>query len=77
MDGATSEGVKNLERSNLLTSLKPDGHSGQPVWEERGWGGILLSDYHFPWDRAFEMDMEIRLGAFTEPHKNVLGIYYQ
>lgn len=77
MEAATPEVVKNLERSNLLTSLKPDGHSGQPAWEERGWGGILLSDYHFPWDRAFEMDMEIRLGAFTEPHKNVLGIYYQ
>ena len=40
-------------------------------------GGIALKNYRFPWDRAFEISMEIRLGAFTEPHKALLGIYYK
>ena len=46
-------------------------------YAERGWGGIELTDYRFPWDRAFEIGMDIRLGAFTEPHKSVMGLYYQ
>ena len=40
-------------------------------------GGVELTGYGFPWDRAFEISMEIRLGAFTEPHKALLGIYYK
>ena len=39
--------------------------------------GVELTGYSFPWDRAFEINMEIRLGAFTEPHKALLGIYYK
>lgn len=76
MDEAVTDVVRNLERSNLLTSLKPSIPS-QPPYEEKGWGGISLRNYHFPWDRAFEIGMEIRAGDLTEPHKKALGIYYQ
>lgn len=69
MDAATEAVIKNLERSNFISSLEPYG--------ERGWGGIELTNYRFPWDRAFEIGMDIKLGAFTEPHKNLLGVYYQ
>ena len=61
--------IENLERSNLISSLEP--------YEEQGWGGIELDNYRFPWDRAFEIGMDIRLGTFTEPHKKVWGIYYR
>ena len=59
--------VKNLERSNFISSLEP--------YAERGWGGIRLENYRFPWDRAFEIGMDIQLGDFTEPHEKVLGWY--
>ena len=64
--------IENLERSNFISSL-----SATREYAERGWGGVELTGYGFPWDRAFEISMEIRLGAFTEPHKALLGIYYK
>ena len=60
--------IENLERSNFISSLEP--------YEERGWGGVALTNYRFPWDRAFEMGTDILLGAFTKPHKEVFGVYY-
>ena len=77
MDEATADVIKNLERSNFLTSLAPSVLSSQTAWTERGWGGLALKNYRFPWDRAFEISMDIQLGAFTEPHESFLGIYYQ
>ncbi len=68
MESAVGDVVKNLRRSNFF-ALEPGG--------ERGWGGVALENYRFPWDRAFEIGMDIRLGAFTEPHEKILGIYYQ
>lgn len=65
MEAVTPAVVRNLERSNLIVSLEP--------YEERGWGGVALEDYRFPWDRVFEIGMDIRLGAFTEPHRRMLG----
>ena len=67
MTEETADVVKNLERSNLISSLAP--------YEERGWGGIRLENYRFPWDRAFEIGMDIQLGDFTEPQEKVLGLY--
>ena len=67
MDEETADEVRNLERSNFISSLEP--------YSERGWGGIELENYRFPWDRAFEIGMDIRLGEFTEPHKKVLNWY--
>lgn len=68
MDGAVKDVIKNLQRSNFFV-LEPG--------EERGWGGVALENYRFPWDRAFEIGMDIRLGEFTEPHEKILGIYYR
>ena len=68
MTEETAPVIENLERSNFISSLAP--------YEERGWGGIGLTNYCFPWDRAFEMGMDIRLGEFTKPHKEVFGVYY-
>lgn len=68
MESAAKDVVKNFQRSNFFT-LEPD--------RERGWGGIALENYRFPWDRAFEIGMDICLGAFTEPHEKILGIYYR
>ena len=73
MTEETAAVIANLERSNFISALV----AGSGEYAERGWGGIALDHYRFPWDRAFEIGMEIHLGAFTEPHKSVLGIYYQ
>ena len=67
MDEETADEVRNLERSNFVSSLEP--------YSERGWGGIELENYRFPWDRAFEIGMDIRLGEFTEPHEKVMSWY--
>ena len=56
MERQTPPVVKNLEKSRLITSLEP--------YEEQGWGGIALENYRYPWDRAFEIGMDIRLGEF-------------
>ena len=69
MAAATADVIENLERSNFISALEP--------YTERGWGGVELTNYRFPWDRAFEIGMDIRLGEATEPHKQVLGVYYQ
>lgn len=68
MDAATADVIENLEHSNFLSDL-----SG----EETGWGAVTLGNYRFPWDRAFEISMDITLGPFTEPHKKILGFYYK
>lgn len=73
MTEETAAVIANLERSNFISALV----AGSGEYAERGWGGVALDHYRFPWDRAFEIGMDIHLGAFTEPHKSVLGIYYQ
>ncbi len=72
MDAATASVLKNLEHSNLLIGLKP--HMDTAL---AGWGTVTLSNYRFPWARAFEIDMDIAISPLSEPHKAVLGIYYQ
>ena len=72
MKTATADVIRNLERSNFISALP-----STREYAERGWGGIELANYRFPWDRAFEIGMDIRLGEATEPHKNVMGLYYQ
>jgi len=56
MDKAAVKVIRNLERSGFIASLEP--------YEEAGWGGVALENYRFPWDRAFEIGMDIRLGEF-------------
>ena len=72
MDDATAKVIDNLEHSNFISALPPTGE-----YAERGWGGVELTNYRFPWDRAFEIGMDIRLGEFTQPHEKILGFYYQ
>ena len=72
MEAAAAPVIANLERSNFISALPPTRE-----YAERGWGGVELTGYCFPWDRAFEIGMDIRLGDFTEPHESVLGIYYR
>lgn len=72
MDDATAKVIDNLEHSNFMSALPPTGE-----YTERGWGGVELTNYRFPWDRAFEIGMDIRLGEFTQPHEKILGFYYQ
>ena len=69
MAAATAPVMENLERSNFISSLEP--------YALQGWGGIALDNYRYPWDRAFEIGMDIALGEFTEPHKEILGLYYK
>lgn len=72
MAAATAKVIDNLEHSNFISAL-----SSTKEYTERGWGGVELSNYRFPWDRAFEIGMDIRLGDFTEPHEKLLGFYYK
>ncbi len=67
MEEETGSVIENLERSNFIASLEP--------YSERGWGGIELENYRFPWSRTFEMTMDVMAGRSTEPHENILGIY--
>ena len=69
MATATAPIIANLEQSNFISALEP--------YTLRGWGGIALDNYRYPWDRAFEIGMDIHLGDFPEPHKSILGLYYQ
>ena len=73
MEAAARSVVKNLERSNCIVSLDRSAENGGLA----GWGGVELSSYRFPWDRAFEIGIDIEVGDFTKPHKSVLGVYYQ
>lgn len=72
MTKATKEVLENLERSNYISALPP-----REAYAERGWGSVKLSNYRFPWDRAFEISMDIQVGEPTAPHKSFLGIYYR
>ena len=57
MKKETAPVIRNLEQSRFLSSLEEEP-------EEKHWGGIALENYRFPWDRAFEIGMDIRLGEF-------------
>ena len=74
MAQSTKAVLKNLSRSNLIVSLEEyqAGEGGMA-----GWGDICLSNWRFPWQRVFEVRMDIQLGALTEPHKHIFGVYYQ
>lgn len=72
MEAATAPVLKNLEHSNLLASLDSNGAASLA-----GWGAVSLSNYRFPWERAFEIDMDMDISSPVHPHKDILGIYYQ
>ena len=66
MDAAVKDVVRNLTQSKLLTDLSPSLLSAPAPYKEGDWCAIALTDYGFPWDRAFEISMKIQLGSFPQ-----------
>ena len=68
MANSTKAVLKNLSGSNLIVSLEEyeasDGAKGV-----MGWGGISLSNWRFPWQRVFEVRMDLVLEPLTKAHK--------
>ena len=62
METAAAPVLKNLEHSNLLIGLNP--HTDTTL---AGWGAVSLSNYRFPWYRAFEIDMDLDIAPLTQP----------
>ena len=67
MAESTKAVLKNLERSNLITSLEAFDASGGTEGM-MGWGKVTLSNWRFPWQRVFEVRMDLSLGSLTKPH---------
>ncbi len=63
MEAAAAAVLKNFSHSNLLTS---------PNGDTAGWGSISLENWSFPWNRAFEVRMDIQCGTLTAPHRKLL-----
>lgn len=70
MEECTKPVIRNLESSNMAVVPHP-----APTGDRIGWGSVLLGNYRFPWDRAFEIGMDIELGAFTSQHKGMYEMY--
>lgn len=51
--------ARNLESSDRLVGIAPK------TWA--GWGSVTCGNYRFPWQRAFEMDMDITVGPTRMP----------
>lgn len=60
LDKLTPKLIKNLYSSNMITALEP--------YDEVGWGGIELSNYRFPWHRAFELTFDVKVGNVSTVH---------
>lgn len=56
MEKAAKPVLRNLERSGMIARLQP--------YAEVRVDGLRLSNYRFPWDRAFEIGMDIELDGF-------------
>jgi hypothetical protein len=54
MEESTRSVLNNLERSRWIASLPPAAE-----WTLRDWPSLELTGYRFPWDRAFEIGMDI------------------
>ena len=67
MAESTKAVLKNLEKSNLITSLETFRASGGTEGV-MGWGKVTLSNWRFPWQRVFEVRMDLSLGSLTKPH---------
>ena len=76
MAESTKTVLKNFSRSNMIFSLEEFETGGGGL---AGWGEITLSNWRFPWQRVFEVRMDMELEPLLEPHshKSFLGIRYQ
>lgn len=70
MEACTQPVIRNLESSNMIVTARPSSGDGRV-----GWGSVLLGNYRFPWDRAFEIGMDIELGEFTSAHRSIYQHY--
>lgn len=68
MESSTKAVLKNLSGSNLIVSLE-EYRTSSGAEGVLGWGAIGLSNWRFPWQRVFEVRMDLSLGALTKPHK--------
>ena len=59
--------LKNLSASHLLVGLNGTADSAA------GWGDITLSNWRFPWNRAFEVRMDISVGGLTKASESFLN----
>ena len=67
MAESTKGVLKNLERSNLITSLE-EFTASRGTEGIAGWGEVHLSNWRFPWQRVFEVRMDLSLGSLTKPN---------
>ena len=68
MEDSTKAVLKNLKHSNLIVSLEQY-EASEGTEGIMGWGGISLSNWRFPWQRVFEVRMDLTLEPLTKPHK--------
>ena len=69
MAKSTRDVLKNLSRSNLLVSLdQRDQEAGTHL---AGWGTLSLSNWSFPWQRVFEVRMDILAGPLVKPNSSI------
>ncbi|QNL44452.1 DUF4127 family protein [Oscillibacter hominis] len=67
LDEACADLILNLNHSNLITSLSP--------YETAGLSGIGIGAVTLPWQRVFELRMELTVGPFVTPHRKFLFFY--
>lgn len=66
MAGSAKPLLKNLSRSHLLVGT--DGSAEDLA----GWGNVTLSNWRFPWNRAFEVRMDIQVNVLIKPAESFL-----
>lgn len=67
MAESTKAVLKNLSRSDLIVSLEEFRASGGAEGL-MGWGNIRLENWRFPWQRVFEVRMDMTIGELKKPH---------
>jgi len=67
MKESTKDVLKNLSQSNLIISLE-DYETSDGAEGIAGWGEVRLSNWRFPWQRVFEVRMDMTLGELQESH---------
>lgn len=63
--------LKNLSASNFITD--PEAYDPSTFSGMAGWGSITMENWRFPWQRVFEVRMDIIAGPPKEPHKSLFA----
>ena len=68
MESSTKAVLKNLSSSNLIVSLEQyEASAGKEG--VMGWGNVNLTNWRFPWQRVFEVRMDLALDPLTKAHR--------